>query len=78
MEQVVRAVKCAGRGLPCWREDQLARTRQGEEDVAAAWASLTQREQEVARLLAQGLRNADMAETLGVSVRTVFQCIQNF
>jgi len=77
MERVVAAVKRAGQGLPCWRDDQLARIRQWEEDVAAAWASLTQREQEVAQLLAQGLRNADIAETQSVSVRTVEYHVAN-
>jgi len=77
MEQVARAVKRAGEGLPCWREEELARIRQWEEEVAAAWASLTQREQEIARLLAQGLRNQEIADTLGISTRTVEYHVAN-
>ncbi len=77
MSRVAWAVKRAGQGLPSWREEQLARIRQWEEEVAAAWESLTGREQDVARMLARGLRNAEIAEALGVSVRTVEYHVAN-
>jgi len=77
MPQVARAVKRAGEGLPCWQEDQLARIRLWEEEVASAWASLTERQQEIARLLGEGRRNQDIAEELGISVRTVEYHVAN-
>ena len=45
-----------------------------ETDVFEAnrrWGSLTEREQEITYLLAKGLRNRDVGERLGVSVRTI-------
>lgn len=35
------------------------------------WESLSKREREVARLVVQGLPNRDIAETLGISIKTV-------
>lgn len=35
------------------------------------WESLTEREQEITHLLAKGLRNREVGERLGVSVRTI-------
>ena len=77
MPQVARAVKRAGEGLPCWQDDQLARIHLWEEEVASAWASLTERQQEIARLLGEGRRNQDIAEELGISVRTVEYHVAN-
>jgi two-component system, LuxR family, response regulator FixJ len=49
------------------RQHEQARRR----DLAARLATLTEREREVARRVARGQRNQDIAATLGIALRTV-------
>ncbi|HEY2916859.1 MAG TPA: AAA family ATPase [Candidatus Limnocylindrales bacterium] len=53
------------------RADELARTARGRGSLEEAWYPLTVREFEVARLIAQGLTNAEIGEQLFVSPKTV-------
>lgn len=72
---LVRALIAAGRGelvLPAAvAVATLAALTQGQSAGAPPQATLTAREQEVLRLLAQGTTNKDIAQALFVSVRTV-------
>ena len=52
-------------------EKQQTRTCDWREEVGERWESLTEREQEVLRLLAEGLDNGAIAERLCVTIRTV-------
>jgi DNA-binding CsgD family transcriptional regulator len=52
------------------RADQLARTARGRGAEQEAWHPLTTREFEVARKIAEGLTNAEVAEELGISPKT--------
>ena len=70
-ETVVEAVRRASRGEVFFSGEQRARARCWREEVGARWESLTEREREVLRLLAEGLDNAAIAEALCVTVRTV-------
>jgi DNA-binding NarL/FixJ family response regulator len=70
-ETIVAAVRAAARGEVFFSGEQRARARCWREEVSARWESLTEREREVLRLLAEGLDNAAIAETLCVTVRTV-------
>ena len=70
-ETVVEAVRRASRGEVFFSGEQRARARCWREEVGERWESLTEREREVLRWLAEGLDNAAIAETLCVTVRTV-------
>jgi len=56
---------------------QLARTRQEKEREANALQALTPREREVFRLVAQGCTNAEIAERLVLSEKTVKTHVRN-
>ena len=70
-ETVVAAVRRAARGEVLFSGEQYARARRWREEVGARWESLTEREQEVLRLLAEGLNNRAIAKRLCVTIRTV-------
>jgi DNA-binding CsgD family transcriptional regulator len=53
------------------RATQLSRVARGRGEEADPWHPLTAREFEVARLVAQGLTNAEIGERLFVSPKTV-------
>lgn len=53
-------------------EKEIQKISSAPADLVAKWNSLTPREKEVARLIAQGLLNRDVGERLGgISVKTV-------
>jgi DNA-binding NarL/FixJ family response regulator len=76
-ETVVEAVRRVSRGEVFFSGEQRARARCWREEVGARWESLTEREQEVLRLLAEGLDHAAIAEALCVMPRTVEYHVTN-
>ena len=76
-ETVVEAVRCAAQGKVFFSGEQRARARYWREEVGERWESLTEREQEVLRLLAEGLDNAAIAEALCVTTKTAAYHIAN-
>ena len=70
-ETVVEAVRRASQGEVFFSGEQRARARRWREEVGERWESLTEREREVLRLLAEGLNNVAIAERLCVTIRTV-------
>jgi DNA-binding CsgD family transcriptional regulator len=52
------------------RAAQLSRVARGRGELAEAWHPLTTREFEVARKIAEGLTNAELADDLGISPKT--------
>lgn len=72
-ENLVAAVRRAVRGEVLFSREQLARAEHWREAVGQKWECLTKREQEVLRLMVQGLDNATIAGVLGVQIRTVEQ-----
>ena len=58
-------------------EEQQTRACDWREEVGERWESLTEREQEVLRLLAEGLDNAAIAEALWVMPKTVEYHVTN-
>lgn len=65
-ERLLRAVEKA-----CRQHYEALSGRPNDEELRARWATLTERERAVARLVAAGLVTRVIAERLGVSPRTV-------
>ena len=56
---------------------QVSREREARRDALALMADLTEREREILRLLAEGLRNDDIAMSLYISPQTVQTHVRN-
>jgi DNA-binding NarL/FixJ family response regulator len=75
-EVVVRAVRAVAAG-ELWFEPRLLEaaaagaTRRGATPVPEPFASLTEREREIVRLVGEGLRNEEIARRLGITEKTV-------
>jgi DNA-binding NarL/FixJ family response regulator len=69
-QMLLEAVRHAAKGEALILREFLDRARRWRKDVWERWESLTDREQEVLRLLVQGLDNATIAVTLSVTMRT--------
>ncbi len=84
IEDIVAAVRAAGRGAswlsPRAAEVVLGRLRRTEaepEPDAGPAGQLSARELDVLRLIARGMENAEIAEDLGISPRTVKNHVSN-
>jgi DNA-binding NarL/FixJ family response regulator len=67
---LLETVRHAARGEALILKEFLDRARRWRKDVWERWERLTDREQEVLRLLVQGLDNATIAVTLSITMRT--------
>lgn len=70
-EQLIEAIRRAASGESLFDEEQKRRARKWHEDVEKKWNSLSEREQQVLRLLAEGLNNKDIASRLGITIKTL-------
>jgi DNA-binding NarL/FixJ family response regulator len=68
--QLILAIRRAIRGDILFSNEQFNRVRKWHEQEGAQWKSLTRREREVLSLLAQGLDNVTISETLHISIKT--------
>jgi len=70
-QDILSAVRAAGRGETCFRPEQVERAQRWWEEVGQKWESLTEREQEVLTLVAEGRSNREIAAILWISEKTV-------
>jgi len=75
--QLVQAIRRAVQGESLFSVEQLHRAQRWRTDVQDRWNSLTAREQEVLRLLAQNVTIDEVARRLGVSPHTVETHLRN-
>jgi NarL family two-component system response regulator LiaR len=80
-EEIAEAVRAAGRGEaklhPRIAGRLLQQVRGAEPGAVNPFTELTEREQEVLRLIAQGMSNAEIAATLSISEKTVKAHVSN-
>lgn len=76
-QRIVDAIRRAAQGVIFFTQEQRSRAQHWREEVGARWDSLTERERQVLRLLAEGLDNAAIAEALCVKKRTVESHVTN-
>jgi NarL family two-component system response regulator LiaR len=81
LEELTEAIRKAARGEAVLHPHVAARLvqelRGGSQETAALYDSLSEREREVLRLIADGLSNAQIADRLVISERTVKSHVNN-
>jgi DNA-binding NarL/FixJ family response regulator len=69
-ERLIGAIRRAADGEILFDVEQFARARRWRETVSEKWASLTDREREVLKLIAEGMDNKAIAKALNITSRT--------
>jgi len=75
--QLISAIRRAAHGEFIIDRNQLERARRWREDVSRKWESLSPREREVLQLLTEGTKNKRIADSLGITVKTVQKHLEN-
>ena len=70
-ERLVEAIRHAARGEVLFSREQLTWARHWREEVGERWESLTEREQEVLILVAEGKTDREIAQELQIKVKTI-------
>jgi DNA-binding NarL/FixJ family response regulator len=77
LPNIVAAVRRAAHGEVLYTQEQWERIRRWREEVGGRWESLTEREREVLRLVAEGETNREIAKTLRITKKTVEKHVSN-
>jgi DNA-binding NarL/FixJ family response regulator len=70
-EQLINAIRRAVSGESLFDEQQKIRAHKWREGIEKKWKSLSERERQVLRLLAEGQNNKDIASTLSITIKTL-------
>ena len=70
-EQLIAAIRRAASGENLFDEQQKKRVQRWREEVEKKWNSLSEREKQVLRRLADGQSNKDIASGLGITTKTI-------
>ena len=76
-ERLVAAIRRAASGEVHFSDEQLERLQKWRGTIGKKWDSLTNREKVVLKRLAEGSNNKEIADTLGVTVKTIEYHIGN-
>jgi len=74
---LIDSIRRAAQGVVHFDTDQLLMARQWDENVGTKWKSLSKRERDILKLLANGAGNPFIASELDISTRTVEGHVQN-
>jgi DNA-binding NarL/FixJ family response regulator len=67
---LIGAIRRAANGEILFDVEQFARARRWRETVSEKWASLTERERQVLKLIAEGMDNKAIASSLNITSKT--------
>jgi DNA-binding NarL/FixJ family response regulator len=75
--ELVTAIRRAARGEFLFDRQQIERAHHWRENTREKWESLSGREQEVLRLLTEGMENREIASSMGITINTVEKHLEN-
>ncbi len=76
-EDLIAGIRRAAGGESLFTQEQMGRVLHWQATDGRKWKSLTKREQDILRLLAEGLSNADIAKAIGITSKTVAYHVTN-
>jgi RNA polymerase sigma factor (sigma-70 family) len=75
--ELIAHIRQVARGESVFTKEQAERARRWREDITAKLESLSEREIEVLQMLTEGATNRAIAQSLGVTTRTVAKHLEN-
>lgn len=75
--ELISHIRRVAQGESVFTKEQVESVRRWRAEVTAKWDSLSRREREVLRMLTEGAKNRDIAESLGVTTKTIEKHLEN-